>query len=228
MKRRPGPINGRSTKGTQTRSEILQVAVQVASAEGLEGISLGRLADEVGMSKSGLFAHFCSKEELQVAVVETARSMFIEEVIRPANAVPSGLRRLRQLSGAWLSYAERKVFRGGCFFVAASLEFDSRPGVVRDRITEIMGEWLGLLENEIRQGRASNELTSDADPVQLAFEFNSQMMGANWAYQLLGNRQAFARAKTAILERLQSFATSKVTRRPNSPASVTVHRATAQ
>ncbi len=228
MKGRPGLINGRSTKGRQTRTEILQVAVQIASAEGLEGISLGRLADEVGMSKSGLFAHFRSKEELQLAIVDTARSIFIDEIIRPANGVRSGLKRLRKLAGAWLSYAEREVFRGGCFFGAASLEFDSRPGVVKDRITEIMGEWLRLLENEIRQGRASNELTSDADPVQLAFEFNSQMMGANWAYQLLGNRQAFARAKTAIWERLQSFATSKVKRRPNSPTSVTAHRATVQ
>ena len=228
MKGRLGPINGCSTKGRQTRTEILQVAVQIASAEGLEGISLGRLADAVGMSKSGLFAHFRSKEELQLAIVDTARSIFIDEIIRPANGVPSGLKRLRKLAGAWLSYAEREVFRGGCFFGAASLEFDSRPGVVKDRITEIMGEWLRLLENEIRQGRASDELTSDADPVQLAFEFNSQMMGANWAYQLLGNRQAFARAKTAIWERLQGFATSKVERRPNSPTSVTAHRATAQ
>jgi AcrR family transcriptional regulator len=228
MKGRPGPINGRSPKGSRTRTEILQVAVQIASAEGLEGISLGRLADEVGMSKSGLFAHFRSKEELQLAVVETARSIFIDEIVRPANVVPSGLKRLRKLADAWLSYAEREVFRGGCFFGAASLEFDSRPGAVKDRITEIMGEWLRLLENEIRQSRASNELTPDADPVQLAFEFNSQMLGANWAYQLLGNRQAFARAKTAILERLQSFVTSKVTRRPNSPTSVTARRATAQ
>ena len=228
MKGTPGPINGCSTKGRQKRTEILQVAVQIASAEGLEGISLGRLADEVGMSKSGLFAHFRSKEELQLAIVETARSMFIDEIIRPANVVPSGLKRLRKLADAWLSYAEREVFRGGCFFGAASLEFDSRPGAVKDRITEIMGEWLRVLENEIREGRASKELTPDADPVQLAFEFNSQMMGANWAYQLLGNRQAFARAKTAILERLQSFATSKVARRPNSPTSGTAHRATAQ
>lgn len=220
-------MNGRSTKGQQTRTEILQVAVQIASAKGLEGVSLGRLADEVRMSKSGLFAHFRSKEELQLAVVETARSMFIDEVIRPAKIVPSGLNRLRKLAEAWLSYAERKVFRGGCFFVAASLEFDSRPGAVKDRITEIMGEWLRLLENEIRQGKVSNELTPDADPVQLAFEFNSQMMGANWAYQLLGNRKAFARAKTAILERLHGFATSRVTRRPSSPTSVAAQRSTA-
>jgi AcrR family transcriptional regulator len=198
---------GYSTKGRQTRSEILQVAAQIASSEGLGGVSLGRLADEVGISKSGLFAHFRSKEELQVAVVETARSLFIEEVIRPANAVPSGLRRLRKLAQAWLSYAEREVFQGGCFFIAASLEFDGRPGVVSDRITEIMGEWLQLLEDGVREAKAGNELTANADPVQLAFEINSQMMGANWAYQLLGNRRVFARAKRAIVERLSSFAT---------------------
>jgi AcrR family transcriptional regulator len=178
---------GYSTKGRQTRSEILRVAAQIASSEGLGGVSLGRLADEVGISKSGLFAHFRSKEELQVAVVETARSLFIEEVIRPANAVPSGLRRLRKLAQAWLSYAEREV--------------------VRDRITEIMGEWLQLLEDGVREAKAGNELTANADPVQLAFEINSQMMGANWAYQLLGNRRVFARAKRAIVERLSSFAT---------------------
>jgi len=227
LKREAKWVEGHSTKGRQTRSEILRVAAQIATSEGLEGVSLGRLADEVGMSKSGLFAHFRSKEELQVAVVETARSMFIEEVIRPANAVPSGLRRLRKLAEAWLSYAEREVFRGGCFFVAASLEFDSRPGVVRDRITKIMGEWLQLLEDEVRKAKAGNELTANADPVQLAFEINSQMMGANWAYQLLGNRKAFARAKRAIMERLSSFGTY-ITQNPGLSASVTAHRAASQ
>jgi AcrR family transcriptional regulator len=215
------------TKGRQTRTEILDIAAQVASAEGLEGVSLGRLAQEVGMSKSGLFAHFRSKQELQLAVVETARSLFIEEVIHPAQTVPSGLRRLRKLAEAWLSYAERDVFRGGCFFVAASLEFDGRPGAVKDRITEIMGEWLRLLEDEIREAKAGNELSANADPVQLAFEFNSQMMGANWAYQLLGVRKAFARARTAIVERLDSFAVCKVVRRAGSQGPVAAHRSTA-
>ncbi len=203
----------RLTKGSRTRTEILGVAAQLASAEGLEGLSLGRLAETVGMSKSGLFAHFRSKQELQLAVVETARSMFIEEVIRPAEGVPSGLRRLCKLAEAWLSYAGRDVFRGGCFFVAASLEFDSRPGIVKDRITEIMGEWLHLLENEIRNAKANHELTLNADPLQLAFEFNSQMMGANWAYQLLGAKKAFARAKTAIVERLDNFVAPHVRHR---------------
>lgn len=219
-------MNLRSTKGSQTRSEILEVAVQIGSAEGLEGVSLGRLATEVGMSKSGLFAHFRSKHDLQLAVVETARSMFIEEVIHPAQRVPSGVRRLRKLAESWLSYAERDVFQGGCFFLAASLEFDSRPGAVRDRIKEIMSEWLRLLENEIRQARASNELVEDADPAQLAFEINSQMMGANWAFQLLGMRKAFARAKTAIVERLDSFTVSKLTRHAGSKPSIASHRAT--
>jgi AcrR family transcriptional regulator len=217
-----------ATKGSQTRTEILDVAAQIASAEGLEGVSLGRLAQEVGMSKSGLFAHFRSKQELQLAVIETARSMFIEEVICPAQLVPSGVRRLRRLAEAWLSYAQREVFRGGCFFVAASFEFDGRPGVVKDRITEIMGEWLHLLESELRQAKAGNELVPNADPVQLAFEFNSQMMGANWAYQLLGARKAFARAKTAIVERLDSFSVSKVARRSASQVSGGVDRAATQ
>lgn len=203
-------------KGNRTRNEILEIAVQIASVEGLEGISLGRLAKQVGMSKSGLFAHFRSKRHLQRAVVETARSMFIQEVIEPAQRAPSGIKRLQRLAESWLSYAERNVFQGGCFFLAASLEFDSRPGPLRDRITEIMEEWLHLLEKEVRQARANQELVESTDPAQLAFEINSQMMGANWAFQLLGARKAFARAKTAIVERLDGFAVSALTRRPRS------------
>lgn len=201
-------------KGNRTRNEILEIAVQIASVEGLEGISLGRLAKQVGMSKSGLFAHFRSKRHLQRAVVETARSMFIQEVIEPAQREPGGMKRLQRLAESWLSYAERSVFQGGCFFLAASLEFDSRPGPLRDRITEIMEEWLHLLEKEVRQARANQELVGSTDPAQLAFEINSQMMGANWAFQLLGARKAFARAKTAIVERLDGFAVSTLTRRP--------------
>lgn len=219
-------LNTEIAKGSRTRNEILEMAVQIASVEGLEGISLGRLANEVGMSKSGLFAHFRSKRDLQLAVVETARSMFIKEIIEPAQGAPSGVKRLRKLAESWLSYAERNVFQGGCFFLAASLEFDSRPGPLRDRITEIMGEWLRLLENEIRQARANEELVEKADPAQLAFEINSQMMGANWAFQLLGIRKAFARAKTAIVERLDGFAASAVRRRPGSHTSAAPHRAT--
>src|SRR5712664_4994354 len=134
-----------SSKGERTRHTILEAAVNIASTEGLEGLSIGRLALDLSMSKSGLFAHFGSKEDLQLATVDAARSIFIEKVIRPAFEAKKGLPRLRRLCEIWFDYAENHVFRGGCFFAAASAEFDSRPGRVRDRIAEIMKEWLEVL-----------------------------------------------------------------------------------
>jgi AcrR family transcriptional regulator len=200
--------DGRLQKGIETRNAILQIAMQIASAEGLGGLSLGRLAAEVGMSKSGLFAHFRSKEDLQVAVVEAAGERFVREVVVPAQDIPSGLQRLRSLAENWLSYAGRRVFRGGCFFCAASMEFDSRPGRVRERVKEMMLQWLHHLEEEIRNAREAGELRPDADERQLAFEFHAQMMGANWAHQLMENTQALQLARTAIMQRLESFAVS--------------------
>lgn len=197
--------DGRLLKGNETRSAILQVAIQIASAEGLEGLSLGRLATEVGMSKSGLFAHFRSKEELQLAVVDAAGELFVQEVIVPTLKLPAGLQRLRGLADYWLSYAGRRVFRGGCFFFAASMEFDGRPGEVRERVKSLMQRWLQRLEAEIRYARENHELREDTDERQLAFEFNAQMMGANWAHQLMESQQALERARRAILERIESF-----------------------
>lgn len=198
--------DARIQKGRQTRHAILQLAMQTASAEGLEGLSLGRLAAEIGMSKSGLFAHFRSKEDLQLAVIDAARALFIQEVILPAEAAAHGVRRLGRLVETWLSYAQRNVFRGGCFFFAASLEFDNRPGPVRDRIRELMTQWLKLLESEIRRAKERGEIRPDADEGQLAFEFNAQIMCANWAHQLLDDGQSLARARRAILERLRGVA----------------------
>jgi len=121
-------------QGDRSRQAILEVAVHLASVEGLEGLTIRRLASETGMSKSGLFAHFGSKEDLQLATVEAARSIFIENVIRPTFEAEKGLPRLKRLCEIWFDYAQNHVFRGGCFFAAASAEFDSRPGRVRDRI----------------------------------------------------------------------------------------------
>src|SRR5438132_11852451 len=116
------PRRGRAAQGERTRQAILAVAVNVASVEGLEGLTIGRLATELGMSKSGLFAHFGSKEELQLATIEAAREIFIEEAVRPSLEARRGLPRLWRLCETWLAYAQREVFRGGCFFTAASLE----------------------------------------------------------------------------------------------------------
>src|SRR5215470_11915451 len=126
----------------RTRSDILKVAVDIASAEGLEGLSIGRLASELSMSKTGIFAHFGSKEQLQLATVDTAKQVFVEQVVQSALQKPRGVPRLMTMLENWLGYVERIVFRGGCFFAAASAEFDSRPGLVRDQIAELTRSWL--------------------------------------------------------------------------------------
>jgi AcrR family transcriptional regulator len=198
----------RKARGDRTRQAILEVAVDVASAEGLEGLTIGRLATELSMSKSGLFAHFGSKEELQLATVEAARDIFIREVIRPSFEAGKGLPRLWKLCDVWLAYVRREVFRGGCFFAAAAAEFDGRPGPVRDRVAGIMKEWLATLRGSINQARVAGQLNADADPTQLAFELNALEMGANWAFQLHGDRQAFSRARVAMLERLRRYSTA--------------------
>lgn len=195
--------DGRRARGTRTREAILEMAVQVASAEGLEGLTIGRLATELGVSKSGVFAHFGSKTDLQLATVDAAREIFIEEVIGGSRSA-SGFGGLLGLTEAWLSYMEREVFRGGCFFAATSLEFDSRPGQVRDRIASMMGEWLLALEAAIEDALDAGELPRDLDSEQLAFEINSIGLGANWSYQLYRDDGAFERARQAIKDRLSA------------------------
>ena len=165
--------------------------------EGLEGLSIGRLATDLGVSKSGLFAHFGSKTELQLATVDAARQIFIDEVIGGSRAA-SGIGGLIGLTDSWLDYMEREVFRGGCFFAAASLEFDGRPGPVRDRVASMMGEWLMALEAAIQDAQDAGELAPDLDSEQLAFEINALGQGANWAFQLYGDDAAFERARAAI------------------------------
>ena len=199
---------GRKAQGARTRKAILETAVHIASAEGLEGLTIGRLALELSMSKSGLFAHFGSKEELQVATVEAAREIFIREVIKPAFDATEGLLRLWKLCDIWLAYVQSGVFRGGCFFAAVAAEFDSRPGPVRDRIAEIMKEWLATLRNAIVEAQNAGHLNNAIDATQLAFEFNSLELGANWAFQLYNDPSAFKRAREAILERLNRYATA--------------------
>src|SRR5918911_599111 len=201
-----GPAaRARRAHGERTRQGILEAAVHIASAEGLEGLTIGRLASETGMSKSGLFAHFGSKEELQLATVEAAREIFIREVIRPAFEAGRGLARLWKLCDIWLMYVRGGVFRGGCFFAAAAAEFDSRPGPVRDRIAEIMKEWLSTLRRAVVEAQEAGQMDHEVDPTQLAFEFNALELGANWAFQLYEDKQSFARARAAILERLRRY-----------------------
>lgn len=195
------------SKGERTRNSILQAAVRIASAEGLEGLSIGRLASELSMSKSGLFAHFGSKLDLQLATLDAARSIFIREVVRPTLDLQDGLPRLWKLCDIWFGYLQRGVFPGGCFFSAVAAEFDGRPGQVRDRIAEIMKEWLAAMEQGVKEAQRAQQLEPTIEPAQLAFEINALQMGANWAFQLYKDIQALDRGRQGVLERLRRYAT---------------------
>lgn len=197
----------RQARGLRTRTAILRRAVDIASAEGLQGLTLGRLAESLGMSKSGLFAHFGSKEELQLATVEMARQIFIDQITRPALAAPRGMPRLWSIIDRWLAYIEKGLYKGGCFFTAASFEFDSRRGPVRDRIAEIMREWIGALVRASELAQKAGHIESRVDATHLAFEIQSIAMGGHWASQLLDDRQSYSRSRALMLAKLRSVAT---------------------
>jgi len=192
-------------KGERTRQSILERAVDLASLEGLEGLTIGRLADDLGMSKSGLFAHFGSKEDLQIAAIETAAERFIDEIYTPALREPRGYPRLLAICRSWLSYLRRGVFPGGCFFAAASFEFDGRPGPVRDTVRRLMDDWIGALEKAIRMAIDEGHLDPAVDPAQLAFELNSLFFGANFSYYLRNDASAIDRAERAVEQKLESL-----------------------
>jgi AcrR family transcriptional regulator len=202
----------RRPRGLKTRRAILRKAVNIASLEGLEGLTIGKLASTLRISKSGLFAHFGSKEELQCAVVDEARDIFVEKVVLPAGQL-RGLRLLRALCENWLSYGEQKVFPGGCFFSAASLEFDDRPGPVRERIVGLMKKWLGNLEHAARDAQAAGEIRKDVDVHQLAFEIQALAMGGNWSSRLFRDQTAFRSASSAILRRIDQVTVSVQSRK---------------
>jgi AcrR family transcriptional regulator len=199
----------RAPKGARTRESILRVAVNLASVEGLQGLTIGRLAAELGMSKSGLFAHFGSKEELQLATVEMARQIFTEHVIRPALEKPEGMPRLWALCSSWLGHVENRVFAGGCFFTAASFEFDSRPGPVRDAIVAAMKKWLSILSRAADQAKKAGHLKAGVDPERFAFEIYSLALGGHWGSQLFNDSLALDKVRSTIMSRLRAMATPK-------------------
>lgn len=182
----------------ESRAAILRTAVEEMSVHGFEAASIGRLASALGMSKSGLIRHFGTRERLQLAALEAAVERFTAEVWVPVAGELPGLPRLRALCASWLSYLRREVFPGGCFLTAASLEFDDRPGPVRDQVAATMERWLWLLASEAKTAREAGDLPPETDPRQLAFELNAALMGANWAHRLLGDPAAFDRAQTVV------------------------------
>jgi AcrR family transcriptional regulator len=193
------------TKGQRTRNSILEIAAALATEEGLEPLSIGRLAEATAMSKSGLFAHFGSKEELQLATVDHAAALFVSEVIDPARSAPKGLARIWALCDHMIGYSERQVFPGGCFFAATSFEFNNRPGPVRDRIEEMIRSWLSYLEHAVEQAQEAGELDPSASAREVAFQLDAFAQASNAQYQLFRDPQVFDDARRAIQERLESL-----------------------
>jgi AcrR family transcriptional regulator len=207
---RTPPADGRKVRGDRTRRAILTAAVNVASVEGLEGLSIGRLATELEMSKSGLFAHFGSKEELQISTVRAAAAIFAHRVIVPAQEqFEPGIVRLQGMLDNWLDYMERGTFAGGCFFAAATIEMDGRPGPVRDCVAEQMVRWGTALADYAREAIERGELRDDTDPEQLAFELDALGTAVNSGWQLHENDKVFERGHRAIRRRLEADATEQ-------------------
>lgn len=195
-------LDGRVERGNRTRRTVLRRAVDIASVEGLEALSVGRLAGELELSKSGVFALFGSKQELQLATVREASRIFVAEVLEPVAEAAEGLARLRGLCEGWLRYSQERVFPGGCFFYGVMAEFDAREGAVHDALVETQRAWLAELERCAGQARARGELDAGTDPAQLAFEVVALMETANAMSLLHGEAMPYARARRGIAARL--------------------------
>lgn len=173
----------RLVRGARSRKAITRHAVDVASVTGLNGLSLGKLADDLGLSKSGVASLFRTKEQLQLATVETAQEAFLDAVVRPASEAPPGVTRLRALIERWISYAEQPLFPGGCFWAANLPDFDSRPGPIRDALRRQHQAWLALLADQFRHATEAGEL-ADLDPDLAAFQIDAVLTAANTAMRL--------------------------------------------
>lgn len=187
-----------AARAAETREAIIELAVDRASVEGLDGITIGRLAHEMEMTKSGLIGHFGSKEKLQLATLRAAQHVFLREVWQPVMNKRPGRERLDGLVDSWMSYLERDVFPGGCLMTTASVEFDHRGGRVHDAVWGAMSQWLKTLEREARIALDAGDLPAEADPADVAFELNALAVGANCEYQLQRDPRTLERARRAM------------------------------
>lgn len=199
--------DGRVARGNQTRQLILRRAVDIASVEGLAALSMGRLAGELNLSKSGVFALFGSKEDLQLATVRAAVGVYLEHVVQPARDLPAGVGRLWHLCAGWLTYSRERVFPGGCFFYSVTAEYDAREGKVRDALVATRANWTSYLEQTAREAQLAGEMAGDADVPQLVFELVALLETANAESVLHDDSSPYDKAAKAVLNRLRNVAT---------------------
>ncbi|MGD9630950.1 MAG: TetR/AcrR family transcriptional regulator [Pyrinomonadaceae bacterium] len=194
-------------RGERTRQEILRTSIDIASADGLEGLTIGRLANELQMSKSGLFAHFGSKEDLQIATLEAASRLFVAEVIKPAEHIEHGLARLLALLDAWISSVDNTCNRGGCFFYAVSAEMDDRPGKVRELISKLTRQWIDALTKEMKLAIRLGELNKNCDAELVVFQLHGFVQEGNWFRRLHKSNRAFQMTRESVYRVLEGQAT---------------------
>jgi AcrR family transcriptional regulator len=199
-------IEPHPSKGQASRDTILRTAAKLATTKGLDGLSIGDLAAEVGMSKSGLYAHFKSKEELELATIEMAAAIFDREVLQPGTRAPAGTERLKSLVNSFLSYLERNVFPGGCFFAAVAAELDTRPGPARDRVVEMYNSWLALLRQCILEAQSLGEIDARADVDQAVFEVQAMIYAANFLFVMSNDHIRLIQARRGVHGVLARFA----------------------
>lgn len=200
----------RRSDGERTHAAILEAATRLASIEGLEGLTLGRLADELEVSKSGVYAHFGSKEQLQLETIEAAQAIVEREVIAPALEAPAGLGQLEALCEAYLSYVERLVFPGGCFFASLLAEMDARTDhQLHDLARAGARQWIGLFEGMAAEAQRRGEIAADADIEQLAFELDACLELGNYYFVLFRSPEVVDRARKAVTGTLERVRTTR-------------------
>jgi AcrR family transcriptional regulator len=201
-------MNAQTAKGERTRAAILDEALRLVSKAGLDGLTIGTLAGATGMSKSGLFAHFGSREELLLAVLAHGQAQFSEVVFQPAMAKPRGLPRLRAMFVNWLDWTESADLPGGCPMIGGASEFDDKPGAVRDTLASGQRNWVETLKRAARQAIAEGQLAKDTDPEQIAFEMFGIALVVHHHRRLLGYRKARERAAAALESLFKRYAPS--------------------
>jgi AcrR family transcriptional regulator len=196
------PTRTRRSDGARTHEAILEASARLASVEGVHGLTIGRLAEELGVSKSGLFAHFGSKEALQLETVEAAQKIFEREVVQPALEAPEGLPRLEALFEAFFSYLARGVFPGGCFFAGLLADEGPRSGPVHDRAELLERDWVDFMDELVRQARKLGHIRKEVDVEQLAFELYAYLELANYHFVLFRDPGVLERGRVAVTDRL--------------------------
>jgi AcrR family transcriptional regulator len=198
--------DGRLVRGERTRTAVLDAAVILATEAGLDGLSLGQLCETLRVSKSGLFAHWKSKEELQLATIEHARTQWANEVVLPALNEPRGLRRLWALHERRMAFYSSSRLPGGCFFGSVEFEYNAKPGVIQDRLAAVFFEWIDLIERLVREAVEVGDLVDTADPKLLAYEIESLGLTASLQSRLLSDA-AYTYARRSVLDRLRALST---------------------